>query len=49
VSYIEDDDDNDDVRVAADEHRTHSLSLQKDWPTHAMRRTRKGKMFIFHT
>ena len=43
VSYIEDDDDTDDGRVAADEHCTRSPSPQKDWPSHARRRTGKGK------
>ena len=41
-AYAQDDDANDNVRVAADEHRTHSPSPKKEWPSHARRRSRKG-------
>jgi len=44
VSYIQDDDDTDDGRVAADVHRTRSPSPQKEWPSHARRRTGKEKV-----
>ena len=43
MSYIQDDDDTDDGRVAADVHRTRSPSPQKEWPSHARRRTGKEK------